>query len=164
MILLILLQVAEPLPTLQLIARVEAREVVVEQRGQASLTVRAEPDAGSRVDVVETPPATGQRVIRNYRADIDARAFNKAVAKLYELTGAIEKAAPSASRGEAIAMLRIGGLHILGGHRLHDRPHIVEDAVELKARILIGADPVGLLDQGLQTDAYIPIAALLRAG
>ncbi|MBM0169398.1 leucine--tRNA ligase [Altererythrobacter sp. C41] len=34
--------------------------------------------------------------------DIEALSFNKAVARLYELTGAIEKAQPSATRSEAI--------------------------------------------------------------
>jgi leucyl-tRNA synthetase len=37
--------------------------------------------------------------------DIEALSFNKAVAKLYELTNAIEKAAPSASRATAIRTL-----------------------------------------------------------
>jgi leucyl-tRNA synthetase len=37
--------------------------------------------------------------------DIEALSFNKAVAKLYELTNAIEKAAPSASRAAAIRAL-----------------------------------------------------------
>jgi leucyl-tRNA synthetase len=37
--------------------------------------------------------------------DIEALSFNKAVARIYELTGAIEKAPPSASRSEAIHSL-----------------------------------------------------------
>jgi leucyl-tRNA synthetase len=37
--------------------------------------------------------------------DIEALGFNKAVARIYELTGAIEKAAPSASRSAAIRAL-----------------------------------------------------------
>ncbi|GAB5348577.1 leucine--tRNA ligase [Alteriqipengyuania sp. 357] len=37
--------------------------------------------------------------------DIEALSFNKAVARLYELTGAIEKAKPSADRGDAIFAL-----------------------------------------------------------
>ena len=48
--------------------------MTVEQPGEASLTVRAEPDAGSRVEMIERPRPDGRRVIRNYRADIDARA------------------------------------------------------------------------------------------
>ncbi len=38
-------------------------------------------------------------------ADIEALSFNKAVARIYELTAAIEKSAPSASRSEAIHAL-----------------------------------------------------------
>ncbi|MCA0903313.1 leucine--tRNA ligase [Qipengyuania aquimaris] len=37
--------------------------------------------------------------------DIEALGFNKAVARIYELTGAVEKAAPSASRSHAIRTL-----------------------------------------------------------
>ena len=37
--------------------------------------------------------------------DIEALGFNKAVARIYELTGATEKAAPSASRSQAIRSL-----------------------------------------------------------
>ncbi|WP_336962156.1 leucine--tRNA ligase [Sphingobium aquiterrae] len=39
--------------------------------------------------------------------DIEALSFNKAVAKIYELTNAIEKAAPSASRSAAIRALAL---------------------------------------------------------
>jgi leucyl-tRNA synthetase len=37
--------------------------------------------------------------------DVEALAFNKAVARIYELTSAVEKAAPSTDRNEAIATL-----------------------------------------------------------
>lgn len=74
MFLFLLLQTAEPLPTIQLNARVEAREVRVERKGTATLSVRAEPDAGSRVVVNKRPQASGARVIRDFRAEIDARA------------------------------------------------------------------------------------------
>ncbi len=42
------------------------------------------------------------QTIAGVAADIEALAFNKAVAKLYELVNAIEKAKPSAARNEAI--------------------------------------------------------------
>ncbi len=45
------------------------------------------------------------QTIAGIATDIEALSFNKAVAKLYELTGAIEKAGPSASRSAAIATL-----------------------------------------------------------
>jgi len=45
------------------------------------------------------------RTIAGVAADIDALHFNKAVAKLYELAGAMEKAPPSAQKMAAIAIL-----------------------------------------------------------
>ncbi len=45
------------------------------------------------------------RAIAGVAGDVEALAFNKAVAKLYELTSAIEKAPPSASRRAAVAAL-----------------------------------------------------------
>ncbi|KQM62481.1 leucine--tRNA ligase [Sphingomonas sp. Leaf17] len=52
--------------------------------------------------------------------DIEALSFNKAVAKLYELVNAIEKATPSASRSEAVskAMLLVAPMV----------PHLAEEA------------------------------------
>ena len=52
--------------------------------------------------------------------DIEALHFNKAVARIYELTSAVEKAAPSASRSEAIA-----GLIRLAAPMM---PHLAEEA------------------------------------
>ena len=52
--------------------------------------------------------------------DIEALSFNKAVARLYELTGAAEKAAPSAHRNEAIlAILKMVSPMM---------PHLAEEA------------------------------------
>jgi len=45
------------------------------------------------------------QTIAGVAADIESLSFNKAVAKLYELVNAIERAAPSASRDAAIAAL-----------------------------------------------------------
>jgi leucyl-tRNA synthetase len=52
--------------------------------------------------------------------DIEALAFNKAVARLYELAGAAEKAAPSMARNEAITAL----LHLAAPMM----PHLAEEA------------------------------------
>ena len=52
--------------------------------------------------------------------DIEALSFNKAVAKLYELTSAIEKAPPSAARTEAVAALMLLVAPMA--------PHIAEEA------------------------------------
>ncbi|NNM77301.1 leucine--tRNA ligase [Sphingomonas sp. ID1715] len=45
------------------------------------------------------------KTVAGVAEDIEALAFNKAVAKLYELVGAVEKAKPSADRSEAIRTL-----------------------------------------------------------
>ncbi|WP_294329552.1 leucine--tRNA ligase [uncultured Sphingomonas sp.] len=60
------------------------------------------------------------RTIAGVAEDIEALTFNKAVAKLYELTAAIEKARPSASRTAAIrALVRVVAPMV---------PHIAEEA------------------------------------
>ncbi len=51
--------------------------------------------------------------------DIEALAFNKAVARLYELTSAAEKAAPSASRNDAIRALLLVSSPMM--------PHLAEE-------------------------------------
>jgi leucyl-tRNA synthetase len=53
-------------------------------------------------------------------SDIEALAFNKAVARIYELTSAVEKAAPSASRSAAIAALMLLAAPMM--------PHLSEEA------------------------------------
>ncbi len=52
--------------------------------------------------------------------DIEALSFNKAVARLYELTGATEKAPPSASRSQAIHSLLLLASPMM--------PHLAEEA------------------------------------
>ncbi|MCW1429055.1 leucine--tRNA ligase [Novosphingobium sp. JCM 18896] len=52
--------------------------------------------------------------------DIEALSFNKAVARIYELTSAIEKAAPSASRSQAIKALLLLVAPMM--------PHLAEEA------------------------------------
>jgi leucyl-tRNA synthetase len=60
------------------------------------------------------------KTIAGVAADIEALSFNKAVAKLYELANAIEKAAPSASRTEAArTLIRLVAPMV---------PHIAEEA------------------------------------
>ncbi len=52
--------------------------------------------------------------------DIEALSFNKAVARIYELTSAAEKAAPSASRSEAIRTILLLAAPMM--------PHLAEEA------------------------------------
>ena len=72
--LLFLLQ-ASPTQTadIELFAKARARSVTIEKQGNASLTVRAEPDGGSAVDV-RSPKANGRRTLRNVEVDVHAEA------------------------------------------------------------------------------------------
>jgi leucyl-tRNA synthetase len=58
-------------------------------------------DAGEDIELARKL----HRSIAGVAADIEALAFNKAVAKLYELVNAIERAQPSATRTEAVRTL-----------------------------------------------------------
>lgn len=60
------------------------------------------------------------QVIAGVGADIEALAFNKAVAKIYDLANAIEKAAPSASRDSAIRTIVLLSSPMV--------PHLAEEA------------------------------------
>ncbi|MGB3723344.1 MAG: leucine--tRNA ligase [Pacificimonas sp.] len=60
------------------------------------------------------------KAIQGITEDIDALRFNKLVARCYELTGAIEKAKPSAARAEAIRTLVLLAAPAM--------PHIAEEA------------------------------------
>ena len=73
------------------------------------------------------------RTVAAVAQDIEALAFNKAVARIYELTSAVEKAAPSASRSEAIAKLALLVAPMM--------PHLAEEAWS-------GMEQKGLISQG----------------
>ena len=60
------------------------------------------------------------QVIAGVGADIEALAFNKAVAKIYDLANAIEKAEPSASRNTAIRNIVLLSAPMV--------PHLAEEA------------------------------------
>ncbi|MGN6357179.1 MAG: leucine--tRNA ligase [Novosphingobium sp.] len=76
-------------------------------------------------------------------ADIEALSFNKAVARIYELTSAIEKAAPSASRSQAIRTLLLLVAPMM--------PHLAEEAWAS-----IGADDSGALVADAAWPAFDP--------
>ena len=77
------------------------------------------------------------RTIAAVAEDIEALAFNKAVARLYELTGAAEKAAPSADRNHAIRSILLMAAPMM--------PHLAEE----------GWQKLG--GEGLATDAAWPV-------
>lgn len=60
-------------PDIELRAHVTAKSVTIEKHGEASLTVRASPDAGSAVKI-EAPRANGRKTIKNVSVDVDAKA------------------------------------------------------------------------------------------
>ncbi|TXC73430.1 leucine--tRNA ligase [Sphingorhabdus soli] len=83
------------------------------------------------------------RTIAGVGDDISALAFNKAVAKLYELANAIEKAKPSATRDDAIdGLVRLVAPMV---------PHLAEEAWAQMGR-------ANNEDRGLIADAAWPVA------
>ena len=83
-------------------------------------------------------------------ADIEALGFNKAVARIYELTGAVEKAAPSASRSAAIRAL----VHLAAPMM----PHLAEEAWQSIGEGLIADAPWPEVDPALLVDDEVTIA------
>jgi leucyl-tRNA synthetase len=83
--------------------------------------------------------------------DIDALAFNKAVAKLYELVGAIEKAGPSDARNDAArALVRLAAPMV---------PHVAEEAWErLGEEGLVADAPWPYADPALLVEDEVTIA------
>ncbi|MFM5895607.1 MAG: leucine--tRNA ligase [Novosphingobium sp.] len=110
------------------------------------------------------PAATGEdkaldrkrdQAIAAAASDIESLSFNKAVARIYELTSATEKAAPSASRSAAIRVLLLlaapmmphlaeeawaaigqGGLIADAAWPAHDPALLVEDEVTVAIQVL----------------------------
>jgi len=91
------------------------------------------------------------RTIAGVAEDIEELSFNKAVAKLYELATAIEKAPPSASRGEATdTMLRLVAPMI---------PHLAEEAWAARGHEgLIANAPWPAVDPALLVEDEVTIA------
>jgi leucyl-tRNA synthetase len=83
-------------------------------------------------------------------ADIEALGFNKAVARIYELTGAVEKAAPSASRSAAIRAL----VHLAAPMM----PHLAEEAWARIGEGLIADAAWPEVDPALLVDDEVTIA------
>jgi leucyl-tRNA synthetase len=83
-------------------------------------------------------------------SDIEALGFNKAVARIYELTGAVEKAAPSASRSAAIKAL----VHLAAPMM----PHLAEEAWAKMGEGLIADATWPSVDPALLVDDEVTIA------
>ncbi|GGY89696.1 leucine--tRNA ligase [Novosphingobium colocasiae] len=86
--------------------------------------------------------------------DIEALGFNKAVARIYELTGATEKAAPSASRSAAIRAL----LLLIGPMM----PHLAEEAFAGFGEGLVAEAAWPDVDPALLVDDEVTIAVQVK--
>lgn len=71
--LMLLLAQAATFPDIELDARVRARSLTIERQGDASLTLRADPDGGTVVNV-DAPKADGRKTIRNLDVTVHAKA------------------------------------------------------------------------------------------
>lgn len=95
------------------------------------------------------------RAIAGVAEDIEALSFNKAVAKLYELAHAIEKAKPSASRAEAVrTIVRLVAPMI---------PHLAEEAwAALRQDGLIADAAWPAVDPALLVDDQVTVAVQIN--
>jgi leucyl-tRNA synthetase len=88
-------------------------------------------------------------------SDIEALGFNKAVARIYELTSAIEKAAPSATRSEAIRTLLLLAAPMM--------PHLAEEAWAAMGQPGLVADASWPeVDPSLLVDDEVTVAIQVR--
>ncbi len=107
-------------------------------------------DAGAEGEDKSLDRKTHQ-TIAAIASDIEALGFNKAVARIYELTGAVEKAAPSASRSAAIRAL----VHLAAPMM----PHLAEEVwSQIGAEGLIADAPWPAVDPALLVDDEVTIA------
>lgn len=106
-------------------------------------------DAGAEGEDKSLDRKTHQ-TIAAVAADIEALGFNKAVARIYELTGAVEKAAPSASRSAAIRAL----VHLAAPMM----PHLAEEAWTKIGEGLIADAAWPEVDPALLVDDEVTIA------
>ncbi|MBF5090897.1 leucine--tRNA ligase [Novosphingobium sp. NBM11] len=86
--------------------------------------------------------------------DIEALGFNKAVARIYELTGAIEKAAPSASRSAAIRALLLLVAPMM--------PHLAEEAFARFGEGLVADAAWPAVDPALLVDDEVTVAVQVK--
>jgi leucyl-tRNA synthetase len=86
--------------------------------------------------------------------DIEALGFNKAVARIYELTGATEKAAPSASRSAAIRTLLLLVAPMM--------PHLAEEAYAVHGVGLVADAAWPAVDPALLVDDEVTVAVQVK--
>ncbi|MDG5747927.1 leucine--tRNA ligase [Qipengyuania sp. XHP0207] len=107
-----------------------------------------EPQAGGKDKALDRKT---HQAIAAVAEDIEALGFNKAVARIYELTGAVEKAAPSASRSAAIRTL----VQLVAPMM----PHLAEEAwADMGMEGLVADAPWPAVDPALLVEDEVTIA------
>ncbi|MFC0203630.1 leucine--tRNA ligase [Novosphingobium soli] len=86
--------------------------------------------------------------------DIESLGFNKAVARIYELTGAVEKAAPSATRSQAIRTLLLLVSPMM--------PHLAEEAWAAIGEGLVADAAWPAVDPALLVDDEVTVALQVK--
>ncbi|WP_428332387.1 leucine--tRNA ligase [Novosphingobium sp.] len=94
------------------------------------------------------------QTIHAIASDIEALSFNKAVARIYELTGAIDKAAPSADRSAAIRAVLLLVAPMM--------PHLAEEAWTTIGKGLIADAPWPAVDPALLVDDEVTVAVQVK--
>lgn len=87
-------------------------------------------------------------------SDIESLGFNKAVARIYELTGAVEKAAPSASRSNAIRTVLLLVSPMM--------PHLAEEAFETFGEGLVSQASWPEVDPALLVEDEVTVAVQVK--
>ncbi|MBO9725919.1 MAG: leucine--tRNA ligase [Novosphingobium sp.] len=87
-------------------------------------------------------------------SDIESLGFNKAVARIYELTGAVEKAAPSASRSNAIRTVLLLVSPMM--------PHLAEEAFATFGEGLVAQAAWPEVDPALLVEDEVTVAVQVK--
>jgi leucyl-tRNA synthetase len=94
------------------------------------------------------------QIVAAVAEDIEALGFNKAVARIYELTSAIEKAAPSASRSQAIRTVLLLVAPMM--------PHLAEEAWAAIGEGLVAEAAWPPVDPALLVEDEVTIAVQVK--
>ncbi|MCY1670493.1 leucine--tRNA ligase [Novosphingobium sp. SL115] len=94
------------------------------------------------------------QIVHAIAGDIEALGFNKAVARIYELTGAVEKAAHSASRSSAIRSLLLLIAPMM--------PHLAEEAHAQFGAGLVANAEWPAVDPALLVDDEVTVAVQVK--
>jgi hypothetical protein len=74
LLVLALLQAASQAPDIEIGAKIHARSVTIEKKGEAHLKVHTDPDAGGNIVDVQAPKANGSKTLKNVEISVRAEA------------------------------------------------------------------------------------------